>query len=103
MTAERVARIRERLQSAFAPVELDVVDESHLHAGHAGARSGLGHFRVTIVSERFRGLNPLQCHRLVYEAMGSMMTTDIHALSVRATAPAPAHPQKNDTLRRAES
>ena len=62
------------------------MDESSQHAGHAGARGG-GHFAATIVSNRFEGLNAVQRHRLVYEALGDLMKTDIHALSVRALTP----------------
>lgn len=83
----RVARIRERLTEAFAPVSLEVNDDSHKHAGHAGARGGQGHFSVTIVSEAFAGKLPLARHRLVYAALGEMMTVDIHALTIRAQAP----------------
>jgi BolA protein len=82
--AARVERIRALLEDAFSPAELEIIDESHLHAGHAGAREGKGHFRVRIVADRFRGLRSLECHRLVYAALGTMMTTDIHALSVQA-------------------
>ncbi len=78
-------RMRERLEHAFAPARLEITDDSHRHAGHAGARSGLGHYRVRICSERFRGCNPLERHRLVYEALGDMMQTDIHALQIDAT------------------
>ena len=85
--AERPEAIRAALAAAFTPVTLDVIDESHLHAGHAGARDGRGHFRVAIVSERFRGLMPLARHRAVYAALGGLMTTDIHALSIDARAP----------------
>ncbi len=84
MTAERVAMIRQRLQSALEPDSLDVVDESHLHVGHAGARDGRGHFRVRIVSRAFDGLPRLARHRRVYAAMGDLMTTDIHALNIEA-------------------
>lgn len=84
---ERVPAIRAALERAFEPVELDVVDESHLHAGHAGARDGRGHFRVRIVSARFAGSMPLARHRAVYAALGDLMTTDIHALSIDARAP----------------
>jgi len=84
MTAERVTMIRERLEAALEPVRLEVVDESHLHVGHAGARDGRGHFRARIVSDRFDGLPRLARHRLVYEAMGELMTTDIHALNIEA-------------------
>ena len=82
----RVERIRDRLAQAFAPVELAVEDESHLHAGHAGAATGRGHFRVRIVSEAFAGQSPVARHRQVYTALGEMMQTDIHALAIRAEA-----------------
>ena len=88
MSEDRVARIEALLKAAFAPTHLLVKDQSHLHAGHAGARDGLGHFDVTIESETFRGMRPLACHRLVYDAMGSLMQTDIHALRIEAKAPA---------------
>ncbi len=83
----RPERIRARLEKALAPEELSVEDESHLHAGHVGARSGRGHFRVRVVSQSFAGLSPLQRHRLVYEALGEIMHEDIHALSIEAYAP----------------
>ena len=67
-----------------------MIDESHRHAGHEGARDGRGHFAVEIVSEAFAGLAPLARHRRVYEALGTMMQTDIHALSIRARTPAEA-------------
>ena len=84
--AERPEEIRRRLEAAFAPESLSVEDESHLHAGHAGARDGRGHFRVSIVSEAFEGMNAIRRHRAVYSAMGSLMETDIHALSIEAIA-----------------
>lgn len=87
MTAQRVARITERLESALNPLVLEVEDESHLHAGHAGARDGKGHFRVTIVSREFDGLSPIKRHRLVFDAIGDMMNTDIHALAIDARTP----------------
>ena len=86
-SGDRVARIEARLRQQLAPDSLEILDESAQHAGHAGARSGGGHFAATIVSNRFEGLNPLQRHRLVYEALGELMKTDIHALSVRALTP----------------
>ena len=86
MTAGRAERLTERLQS-LEPEQLEVVDDSHRHAGHAGAADGRGHFSVLIVSKRFAGLNTLRRHRLVYETVGDMMTTDIHALSIQALAP----------------
>lgn len=88
MSVDRVARIRECLQAAFAPQQLDISDDSHLHAGHAGARSGRGHFSVTIVADAFAGLAPLARHRAVYAALGSLMDTDIHALAISARTPA---------------
>ena len=84
MTAERVAEIRARLEEAFTPSALEIEDESHKHAGHAGARDGRGHFRVRIVSSRFAGAGKLERHRMVYAALGTLMQTDIHALSVTA-------------------
>lgn len=83
----RVAAIRTALERAFAPTLLEVRDDSHRHIGHAGARDGRGHFDVVIVSEAFAGQSPLARHRAVYAALGELMTTDIHALSIHATAP----------------
>ena len=83
----RPAAIRGALEAGLAPLSLEVVDESHKHAGHAGARDGRGHFAVTIVSEAFAGLAPLARHRRVYAALGELMTTDIHALSIHARTP----------------
>lgn len=85
MSKNRVLAIRARLMAAFAPTELEVIDESHKHKGHAGARDGRGHFKVKIVSARFAGRKPIERHRMVYEALDSMLKTDIHALSVEAT------------------
>ena len=87
MNAERIERIRDALQQALAPSVLEIEDDSHRHAGHAGARDGRGHFNVHVVSERFAGLAPLARHRAVYAALGSMMDPDIHALSIRAHTP----------------
>lgn len=85
-TGDRLARIRARLEAALAPRTLDIIDESHLHAGHPGARSGRGHFRVRIVTGRFAGMSLLERHRAVYAALGDLMDTDIHALSITALA-----------------
>jgi BolA protein len=87
MTAARVAAIRSRLEASFEPLELEVVDDSHRHAGHAGASDGRGHFRVRIVSQRFASKKTLERHRLVYAALGSLMQSDIHALGVVALTP----------------
>jgi BolA family transcriptional regulator, general stress-responsive regulator len=85
--SSRLARIREALEAAFAPTQLIVNDDSHLHAGHAGARDGRGHYSVEIVSDAFAGKTSLARHRAVYAALEQMMTTDIHALQIRARAP----------------
>lgn len=87
---QRPEAIRTALQAALQPVSLEIVDESHKHAGHAGARDGRGHFAVSIISEAFAGLAPLARHRRVYAALGSLMETDIHALSIQARTPAEA-------------
>jgi len=87
MTAGRAEAIEARLRAALDPANLEVIDDSHRHAGHAGAADGRGHFTVIVVSERFRGLPVVRRHRLVYEAVGVLMTTDVHALSIQALAP----------------
>lgn len=85
--SDRIPRIRAALEQGLDTDEVAIRDDSHLHAGHAGAKSGLGHFHVTIRSPRFTGTSPIERHRLVYEALGSLMQTDIHAVSIRAMAP----------------
>jgi BolA protein len=87
LNPQRIARMRERLTQALAPTVLNVTDDSHLHAGHAGAQGGQGHFSVEVVSAVFAGKAPLARHRLVYAALGTMMQDDIHALSIRASTP----------------
>ena len=83
----RVSMIRERLTAALSPTSLEIVDDSHRHAGHAGARDGRGHFNLTVVSDAFRDRKLIERHRMVYDALGDAMQTDIHALSIRAYAP----------------
>jgi BolA protein len=80
-------KIRERIEAELTPASLEVIDESHKHIGHAGARDGRGHFHVIIASEKFAGVRPLQRHRLIYEAVGDLMDTDIHALTIEASTP----------------
>lgn len=87
VAGDRAERIRAALQAAFQPQALEVVDDSHKHAGHAGARDGRGHFAVKIVSPAFAGKAPLARHRAVYAALGEMMQTDIHALQIVAKTP----------------
>jgi BolA protein len=86
---DRVSRIRLALD-ALDPLSLDIRDDSHKHAGHAGARDGRGHFSVHLVSARFEGLPPLRRHRVVYDALGALMQTDIHAVAIQARTPAEA-------------
>ena len=86
-SSTRVERIRALVQDRFAPVQLEVLDESAAHAGHAGAAGGAGHFRVRVVSDAFSGLPRVQRHRLVYEALGSLLRSDIHALALTTLAP----------------
>ncbi len=78
--------IETALAEAFAPAELAVQDDSHLHAGHAGAREGR-HFSVRLVSSRFAGLGRVARHRLVYDALAPLMKSGIHALAIDARAP----------------
>jgi len=84
---QRLAEIRRRLEAEFQPRSLELVDEGHLHVGHAGARDGRGHFRLRMVSDRFAGQSMVFRHRAVYQAMGDLMQTDIHALAIEALAP----------------
>lgn len=86
--SDRISRVRERLEQTLQPAELEITDDSHKHVGHPGARSGMSHFSVRIRAECFRDVSPLARHRLVYEALGEMMETDIHALRIDAAPPA---------------
>jgi BolA protein len=83
------AQIEAALRAALAPTQLAVRDDSHLHAGHAGAREGR-HFAVQIVSERFNGLSRLARHRLVYDSLHALIPRGIHALAIDARAPGDA-------------
>lgn len=94
MTGSRVERLRKRLET-LEPIRLELVDDSHRHAGHAGAADGRGHFSVLVVSNRFAGLRQLQRHRLIYDTVGDLMVTDIHALSIHALAPGEALPHRS--------
>ncbi|MEM7016823.1 MAG: BolA family protein [Pseudomonadota bacterium] len=80
---QRAQALRERLQ-ALSPLHLEITDESHQHVGHVGARDGKGHFAVNVVSEQFLNKNRLQRHRLIYDIVGDLMQTDIHALRIQA-------------------
>ena len=87
MTESRQQTIERLLRDAFAPSELLVKDQSHLHEGHAGAQDGRGHFEVTIVSDQFDGMSRIARHRIIYDAIGGLMETDIHALRINAYSP----------------
>jgi BolA protein len=78
----RRERIESKLREGLEALHVEVIDESHLHAGHAGARAGGGHFRATIVSDRFEGLSAVAAQRLVYGVLADEMGTEIHALSM---------------------
>jgi len=87
MSTDRITMIRERLSHALDPEQLEIIDESTRHAGHAGAASGGGHFIVQIVADAFREKSLIQRHRLVYDAVGDIMHREIHALSIKAETP----------------
>ena len=84
---DRIEMIKESLEKELTPKQIDIVDESHLHAGHAGAASGGGHFNVTIISDQFTGKSTIERHRMVYLAVDDLMRTEIHALSIKALTP----------------
>lgn len=84
MSKQREQLIRQRIDTALKPESLELIDDSHLHAGH-GATGG--HYTVRIVSEDFTGKNLIQRHRLVYDAVGDLMKSEIHALSIEAHTP----------------
>lgn len=87
MTSDRERQIQECLEECFQPTELFIKDQSYLHAGHEGAKDGKGHFDVLIVSDRFDGKNRIERHRMVYDALGTLVQTEIHALRIRAQTP----------------
>ena len=90
--ATREERLRRRLIEEFRPLELHVEDESHLHAGHAGAAGGASHFRIRIVAEAFRGKLAVARHRMIYAALGDLMKSEIHALAIDASPPPALRP-----------
>ena len=87
---DRQQRISDSLMAEFKPLVCDIDDESALHAGHAGAASGGGHYRLRLVSERFEGLSRVGRHRLVYDCLRAMMPTEIHALALTLLTPSEA-------------
>jgi len=87
MASQRLKLIQKHLESELSPDSLKIVDESHLHVGHAGARDGKGHFKVVISTHQFKGRSLIERHKLVYGALASLMETDIHALSIETHIP----------------
>jgi BolA protein len=85
--SERIVRMRERLTDKLLPLQLDISDDSHLHAGHAGARGGAGHFTVHVVAQAFADKTLIERHRMIYDLLQDMMHTEIHALSIQARSP----------------
>jgi len=83
VNAERIRRIEALLRERVGATRVEVIDESHLHAGHAGAQGGAGHFRAHVVSPRFAGLSRIESQRLVYAALADLIGPDIHALTLR--------------------
>ena len=83
---ERKQIIEQRLNQALSPTLLDIIDESHKHVGHEGAKTGASHFAVVIVSEQFAGLSLIEKHRLVYEAVGDLIPKEVHALKIKASS-----------------
>lgn len=83
----RIEMIREKLTVSLSPENLEIIDRSHEHAGHEGAKAGGGHFDVIIVTKAFNGMNTVQRHRAIYAALGDAMKSEIHALSIRAYTP----------------
>lgn len=87
MTSDRERQIKECLEDTFQPTELLLKDQSHLHEGHEGAKDGKGHFDLMIVSSAFDGKSRIERHRMVYDALGTLVHTDIHALRIKAQTP----------------
>ena len=85
---DRRERIEHKLSEGLAPTHIEVVDESHLHAGHAGAQGGAGHYRAVLVSDRFEGLSRIKRQQLVFGLLEGEMGPEIHALSMRTLTPA---------------
>ena len=88
--SNRIAQMT-ALLDALQPARIEIIDDSHKHAGHAGAREGGGHYRINIVSEQFSGKPTVARHRMIYSALGEMMKHDIHALHITASTPEETH------------
>ncbi|AKE52402.1 BolA family protein [Kangiella geojedonensis] len=79
----RIEKMNQLIADALQPEQLEIIDDSHKHIGHAGAKGGLGHFTVVIKSDALEGKRMIQQHRMIYDALGDMMQTDIHALAIK--------------------
>lgn len=82
----RIDLMKKKLNSALQPSYMKITDDSHLHAGHVGAKSGKGHFSLDIISEQFTDLTRIKQHQLIYDALAEMMQDDIHALTIKSRA-----------------
>tara|TARA_B100001996_G_scaffold149802_1_gene114016 strand:- start:201 stop:470 length:270 start_codon:yes stop_codon:yes gene_type:complete len=85
MTEKRIKMIKDKLDS-LNPIKIKIEDQGYLHVGHAGAKSG-GHFKLIIISEHFKNKSLIERHRIIYDALGALMKTEIHALSIKAYSP----------------
>ncbi len=82
LNLQRIEQMLSLITAELEPSELSILDESHLHAGHAGATTGKGHFNLTIKSDKLNGVRAIKAHQMIYAALSEMMQTDIHALSI---------------------
>ncbi len=82
----RIKLINERLTSALSPQQLEIIDNSHKHRGHAGAKDGAGHYTLHIASSLFKNKSLIECHRMIYAALGDLLPTQIHAVSIKIIA-----------------
>ena len=80
----RIEKMHQLLNDTLQPTLLEISDDSHLHAGHAGAKEGKGHFTVVINSPLFADKRRIQQHQMIYQSLGDMMQTDIHALAIKS-------------------
>jgi len=83
---DRIATMHARM-AVLEPISIEIEDESHKHAGHAGARDGCGHYQLQIVTFQFAGKSTVARHRMIYSALGEMMKHEIHALNIQAKTP----------------
>jgi BolA protein len=86
--SDRRSKIETELRERLSAIHVEVIDESHLHAGHPGAKSGGGHYRAVVVSAQFEGKKPIERQRMVYEALEGAMGAEIHAISMKTLTPA---------------